>query len=160
MQPAPQTQLQPATSAPEGTPVRQISVFLENRVGALLALVKLLGDHQIAVLGLSMQETTELALVRLILSSPEDAQVVCIEKGIAHAVTTVTAVELQETSTSLSQVLATLLSAEVNVAFSYPLLVRPSDRPVLILRLDSPDFAHKVLSKSGFKVLMQEDLSR
>lgn len=160
MQPTAQPQPQAASSTPEGTPVRQISVFLENRVGALLALVKLLGDHQISVLGLSMQETTELALVRLILSAPEDAQMVLIEKGIAHAVTAVTAVELAETATSLPQVLATLLGAEVNIHFSYPLLIRPADRPVLVLHLDSRDFAHKVLTKSGFKVLMQEDLSR
>lgn len=160
MQPATQSQPQAVSQEPEGTPVRQISVFLENRVGALLALVKLLGDHQIAVLGLSMQETTELALVRLVLSAPEDAQLVLIEKGIAHAVTAVTAVELQETSASLPQVLATLLGAEVNIHFSYPLLIRPGGRPVLILHLDSRDFAHKVLGKSGFKVLMQEELSR
>ena len=65
----------------EGSPVRQLTVFLQNRVGALMALVKLLGDNHIAVLGLSLQDSTELAIVRLIVSAPDDAQMVFIEKA-------------------------------------------------------------------------------
>ena len=160
MQSTPQTQAENAAAAPQGTPVRQLSVFLHNRVGALLALVKLLGDHHIAVLGLSLQDTTELSLLRLIVSNPEDAQLIFIEKGIPHVITPVTAVELTETDTALPQALAALLGAEVNISFSYPLLIRPADKAVLILHLDSPEFATKVLANGGFKVLMQEDLSR
>ena len=106
MQSTPQTQAENAAAAPQGTPVRQLSVFLHNRVGALLALVKLLGDHHIAVLGLSLQDTTELSLLRLIVSNPEDAQLIFIEKGIPHVMTPVTAVELTETDTALPQALA------------------------------------------------------
>lgn len=160
MQTTPKAQHENGTAAPEGTPVRQLTVFLQNRVGALMSLVKLLGDHHIAVLGLSLQDSTELALVRLILSAPDDAGLLFIEKGIAHSVLPVTVIELQETETSLPQALSALLGAEINIAFSYPLLIRPNQRPVLVLHLDSPDFAADVLSKSGFKVLKQEDLSR
>jgi len=145
---------------PAGTPVRQLSIFLHNRVGSLMALVKLLAEHRIEVLGLSLQDTTELALLRMIPSDPETAELLFIEKGIPHAVCPVTVVELRETDRSLVQALAALLTAEVNVNFSYPLLVRPSDFPVLVLHLDSPDFGSKVLANAGFKVLVQEDLSR
>lgn len=151
---------QEETATPAGTPVRQLSVFLQNRVGALMALVKLLAEHRIEVLGLSLQDTTELALVRLVPSDPETAQMLFIEKGIPHAVFPVTVVELRETDRSLVQALAALLSAEINISFSYPLLVRPSQHPVLVLHLDSPDVGSEVLSSAGFKVLMQEDLSR
>ena len=72
-------------STAEGSPVRQLTVFLQNRVGALMSLVKLLGDHHVAVLGLSLQDNTELALVRLIVSAPDDAHLLFIEKGIAHS---------------------------------------------------------------------------
>jgi hypothetical protein len=143
------------TATPAGTPVRQLSVFLQNRVGALMSLVKLLTEHRIEVLGLSLQDTTELALVRLVPSDPETAEMLFIEKGIP-----VTVVELRETGRSLAQALAALLSAEININFSYPLLVRPAQMPVLVLHLDSPDFGAEVLSNAGFKVLMQEDLSR
>lgn len=145
---------------PAGSPVRQLSVFLHNRVGSLMALMKLLAEHRVEVLGLSLQDTTELALVRLIPSDPETTEMLFIEKGIPHAVCPVTVVELRETDRSLTHALAALLAAEINVNFSYSLFVRPSDRPVIVMHLDSPDLGTEVLSNAGFKVLMQEDLSR
>lgn len=148
------------TATPAGTPVRQLSVFLHNRVGALMSLVKLLTEHRIEVLGFSLQDTTELALVRLVPSDPESAEMLFIEKGIPHIVFPVTVVELNETEKNLSHALSALLAAEINIDFSYPLFVRPSQRPLLVLHLDSPDIGTEVLAKAGFKVLMQEDLSR
>lgn len=153
-------QSQSETATPAGTPVRQLSVLLQNRVGALMALVKLLTEHHIEVLGLSLQDTTELALVRLVPSDPETAEMLFIEKGIPHVVRPVTVVELQSADHSLARALAALLAAEINIDFSYPLLVRPRDHPLLVLHLDSPDLGGEVLSSAGFKVLMQEDLSR
>ena len=151
---------QSETTTPAGTPVRQLSVFLHNRVGALMSLVKLLTEHRIEVLGLSLQDTTELALVRLIPSDPETTEMLFIEKGIPHVVFPVTVVELRETDHSLVHALSALLSAEINIDFTYALFVRPAQHPVFVLHLDSPDVGAKVLSNSGFKVLNQEDLSR
>ena len=145
---------------PAGSPVRQLSVFLHNRVGALMSLVKLLNEHRIEVLGLSLQDTTELALVRLIPSDPETTEMLFIEKGIPHVVCPVTVVELRETEHSLVHALSALLTAEVNIDFSYALFVRPAQHPVFVLHLDSPEVGAKVLSSAGFKVLNQEDLSR
>ena len=125
-----------------------------------MSLVKLLGDHQVAVLGLSLQDNTELALVRLIVSAPDDAHLLFIEKGIAHSMIPVTVIELKETETSLPQALSALLGAEINISFSYPLLIRPGENPVLVLHLDTAEFGGQVLAKAGFKVLKQEDLSR
>lgn len=148
------------SSTANGSPVQQLTVFLQNRVGALMSLVKLLGDHQVAVLGLSLQDNTELALVRLIVSAPDDAHLLLIEKGIAHSMIPVTVIELKETETSLPQALSALLGAEINISFSYPLLIRPGQNPVLVLHLDAAEFGAEVLGKAGFKVLRQEDLSR
>lgn len=158
------TTAQPRASSESGTaqssPVRQLTVFLQNRVGALMSLVKMLGDHDVAVLGLSLQDSTELALLRLIVSAPDDAHLLFIEKGIAHSMIPVTVIELKETSTSLPQALSALLEAEINISFSYPLLIRPGQNAVLVLHLDAPEFGEEVLSKTGFKVLKQDDLSR
>ena len=148
------------TTIPAGTPVKQLSVFLHNRVGALMSLVKLLTEHRIEVLGLSLQDTTELALVRLIPSDPETTEMLFIEKGIPHVVFPVTVVELKETEHSLVHALSALLSAEVNIDFSYGLFVRPNQHPVCVLHLDSPEVGAEVLSSAGFKVLTQGDLSR
>lgn len=148
------------SSATDSSPVQQLTVFLQNRVGALMSLVKLLGDHQVVVLGLSLQDNTELALVRLIVSAPDDAHLLLIEKGIAHSMIPVTVIELKETETSLPQALSALLNADINISFSYPLLIRPGQNPILVMHLDNAEFGAEVLAKAGFKVLKQEDISR
>src|SRR3569623_1545581 len=107
---------------PTNTPVRQLSVFLHNRVGAFMALVKLLNDNGIEVLGLSMQETTELTFARLVLSDPESAETLFMEMGIPHTDCKVMVVEIRDGSHSLASCLSALLAAEINIAFSYPML--------------------------------------
>jgi hypothetical protein len=147
-------------TAPEGTAIRQLSVFLQNRVGSLMALTKLLHDHHIEVLGLSMQDTTEMTLVRLILSDPESAGMLFIEKGIPHTDCPIVVVELTESGQRLTACLSTLLAAELNIEFCYPLLVRPKLHPLLALHCDDGEIAAQVLNSAGFRVLSQGDLSR
>jgi hypothetical protein len=145
---------------PVAQPVKQLSVFLHNRVGALMSLVRLLKDHKIDVLGLSVQEATEMTLVRLVLSSPEDAETLFMERGIPHVIITLVVVELREGSHDFAHVLSTLLAAEVNIHVSYGILTRPGIYPLLAMHVDDPDIATDVLHHSGFKVITQGDLSR
>lgn len=150
----------PETATPKGTCIRQLSVFLPNRVGSLMALVKLLQDHAIEVLGLSMQDSSEMTLVRLVLSDPDTAGMLFIEKGIPHTDCNIIVVQLSEDGHRLTECLSTLLAAELNVEFCYPLLVRPSLHPLMAFHVDDADIAGDVLLKAGFKVLCQGDLSR
>lgn len=151
-----------STAAPttKGTPVRQLSVFMHNRVGSLMALVKLLHDNSIEVLGLSVQESTELTLARLVVNDPDTTETLFMEKGIAHATSVLTIVQLHPLEGTLIQCLATLLEAEINIHISYPLLARPGEFPLLALYLDEPDLASEALHNAGFRVMLQEDLSR
>ncbi|MBV6498556.1 MAG: hypothetical protein CJBNEKGG_00779 [Prosthecobacter sp.] len=144
----------------EGVAIRQLSVFLQNRVGALMALTKLLHDHSIEVLGISMQDTTEMTLVRLILSDPEGACMLFIERGIPYAECRIVVVELNESRHRLTDCLSSLLAAELNIEFCYSLLVRPNQFPLLAIHCDDTEIAGDALSKSGFRVLCQGDLSR
>ncbi|MBX7209402.1 MAG: hypothetical protein K1X78_13880 [Verrucomicrobiaceae bacterium] len=144
-----------------GTPVRQISVFMHNRVGALMSLVKMLHDSRIEVLGLSVQESTELTIARFVVSDPDTVETLFMEKGIPFDSTCVlTVVELRPLEGTLVHCLAALLAAEINIHVSYPLLARPGNYPLLALYLDEPDLAGEALSNAGFRVLLQEDLSR
>lgn len=149
-----------AATAQANSPVRQLSVFLHNRVGALLGLVKLLNEHQIEVLGLSVQDSVEMTLVRLVASDPDGAQKVFAEQGLSCAAKVIVVVELREGVHDLGHALSALLAAEINVHHSYPLLVRPGGRPLLALYLDDPEVGAEALSKSGFRALSQGDLSR
>lgn len=151
-------EMPPATA--KSAPIRQISVFLQNRVGSLMALIKLVQEHSIEVLGISMQDTTEMTLVRLILSDPDGAAMLFIEKGIPHADCFIIVVELSESDRRLTECLSALLAAELNIEFCYPLLVRPGLFPLFALHCDDVDMGADVLHRAGFKVLCQGDLSR
>lgn len=144
-------------SAPE---VKHFSVFLENKVGALLEVVKLLNEHNVIVLALSISDSSETSIGRFVVSDPERVQALFSEHDIPHSVCEILVVELNEGASDLARVLAALLMAEVNVFFSYPLLTRPRGRAVLAMHLDDTECASSVLRGQGFKTLSQTDLSR
>ncbi|MEY4483866.1 MAG: hypothetical protein RL693_1318, partial [Verrucomicrobiota bacterium] len=80
--------------------------------------------------------------------------------GLSCAARTIIVVEMREGVNDLSHALGALLSAEINIHHSYPLLVRPNDKPLLALYVDDADVAAESLNKNGFKVLTQSELSR
>ena len=143
-----------------GTPVRQIAVFLQNRAGALLSVVRLLGDHHVVVLGISVQDAVDATVLRLILSDPDLVETLFIERGIPYSTTEVIVLELIEGATGLAGCLRALLNAETNIHFIYPILTQPNGRSALALCLEDNEFGKSVLLKEGFKLIYQEDLSR
>jgi hypothetical protein len=147
------------TEKVEGPKVRQFSVFLENKVGALLDVVKLLNEHNVEVIAVSVQDSSDSAIVRLIVSDPEQVQQLFESRPIAYQSTDVLVVELKE-ATQLAEMLTCLLMAEVNIHFCYPLLIRPGGRAALALHLEDDDCATAVLASHGFRILSQKDISR
>jgi hypothetical protein len=143
-----------------GSPVRQFAVMLPNRAGALAALVKLLRGAAIEVLGLSVQDSRDATIARLILSDPDTAEHIFIEKGIPHTTCEVIVVGLRECGPGLLQCLDHLMGAETNIDFAYSLMPGPNTLALLALHVEDYDFAISVLHNSGFKIMFQEDLSR
>ena len=140
--------------------VRQFSVFLQNKVGALLEVVKLLNEHNVVALALSIQDSSETSITRMIVSDPERVTDLFHKHDIPFSECEVLVVELKEGAADLAKVLSTLLMAEVNILFSYPLLIRPRGRAVLVMHLDDSECSSAVLRSGGFKILSQADLSR
>ncbi|MGY8643069.1 MAG: acetolactate synthase [Verrucomicrobiales bacterium] len=143
-----------------GSPVVQLVVFLENRAGALLSIVQLIADNNVLVLGLSVKDSVDSTVVRLIVSDPDKIETLFIEKGIAYSTTEVLVVELVHGAEDLPKLLRELLNAETNVHFLYPILTRPNGRAAMALCAEDNQFGKQVLNEAGYKVLMQEDLSR
>ncbi len=143
-----------------GEAVKQFSVFLENKAGELLSVVRLLNDAKVEVLGLSVQDSIDATMVRMVVSDPETVETIFMERGIPYGCMDLVVVQLPGGSTNLSRILSSLLVAEVNLHFSYPLLVHPEDKAVLALCTEDREIASHVLIKNGFKVLYQDDLSR
>lgn len=148
------------TQKMEGPLVRQFSVFLPNKVGAMLDVVKLLNAHNTHVVALSVSESTDSAIARIIVSDPERVENVFKEHNIAFGVCEVVVVELREVATQLVKLLAALFMAEVNVHFTYPLLIQPRGHAALALHVDDTDCASSVLKGESFQILSQRDISR
>lgn len=148
------------TSKIDGPLVRQFSVFLPNKVGAMLEVVKLLNAHMVDVVALSVSESTDSAIARIVVSDPDLVENLFGENDVAFGVCEMVVVEMTEVSGQLAKLLAALLMAEVNVHFSYPLLTRPRGFAALALHVDDTDCACSVLRGEGFKILSQTDISR
>jgi hypothetical protein len=141
------------TTSKTGSPlVRQFSVFLANKVGAMLDVVKLLNSHQIHVVAMSVSESTDSAIARVVVSDPGGVEKIFRQNNIAYGMCEVVVVEMHEVATDLARLLAALFMAEVNVHFTYPLLMR--------LHVDDNDCAISVLTGAGFNLLSQSDISR
>lgn len=143
-----------------GSPVRQFSVMLPNRVGALAALAKLLRASAIEVIGLSVQDSRDATVARLVVSDPESTEHLFMEKGIPHASCELVVVSLRESGPGLMQCLDTLMIAETNIDFAYALLPSPGGHAMLALHVEDYEFAVAILHQSGFKLMYQDDLSR
>ncbi len=140
--------------------VKQFSVFLINRAGALLGVVKLLEDSQIHVLALSIHDSVDVTIVRLLVSDPEGVETLFMERGIPFGTCDLLVVELKHGPEDLSKCFRAFLEAETNIHFAYPVIVRPEGNALLALHLEDTDLGAVVMENHGFKTLKQKDLSR
>ena len=143
-----------------GSPVRQFSVMLPNRAGALAAMVKLLRSMAIEVVGLSVQDSRDATVARIVVSDPDAAEHLFMEKGIPYTSCELVVIAMRESGPGLLQCLDSLMIAETNVDFAYALMPSPEGRSLLAMHVEDYEFAVAVLHQSGFKLMYQEDLSR
>lgn len=125
--------------------INQISVFLENKPGALKDVCRLLADNQIDISTMSMADTRDFGILRLIVKEWEKAADVLKKHGLAVTVTGVVALEVENHPGGMCQILDTLDRYSINVEYLYA-FVSPINRAVVILRFDAPDMAVERLS--------------
>jgi len=148
------------TEKVSGPRVKQYSVFLPNKVGALSEIVKLLHEHHIEVLALDIQDSADCAVVRIVVSDPEQTQELFEVHDIPFSSSNILVVELRGGANELPKLLSGLLMAEVNIHGSYALLTRPRGATALALHVEDNDCAVAVLTAHGFRILSQLDISR
>ena len=139
--------------------LRQFTVFLENRVGQLLEVVRRFEGSKVRIVALSINEASECAFVRLVLSHPEQGREILERAGLALIESDLIGVELPSASQPLLRVCTALLQAEVNILQTYPLLSRPHDRPAVALMVDNIEMAMETLSTKGFTMISENDIS-
>ena len=140
-------------------PVRQFSVFAENRVGRLHELTALFKQHNVHIMAITVLDTTDSAIMRLIVDDRDKARELMVNNDFPYTECDVLAVEITD-ETDLQAVLAALLEAEINVHYVYSFIKRPEGRAALAINVEDADVAAQALNQRGFKVLTQRDIAR
>ena len=139
--------------------LRQFTIFLENRVGQLLEVVRRFEGSKVRILALSISDATECAFVRLVVSHPEQGREILERAGLPMIESDLVGIELPEGRQPLLQVCMALLQAEVNIVQAHPLLVRPHGRPAVALMVDNIEMAMETLNAKGFSLVTEAELN-
>jgi hypothetical protein len=140
-------------------PVKQFSVFIENRVGRLFDLVALLTAHQVHIMAMTTIDTTDTAIDRLIVDDPDRARELLAANNFAYTECDVLAVEFGDES-QLKHILGALVAVEVNIHYAYSFVMRPEGKSAVAISCEDNDLAAQSLNSRGFKALTQRDISR
>ncbi len=138
--------------------IRQFTVFLENRVGQLMEVVRKFEGSQVRIVALSISDSTECALVRFLLSDPEAGREILERAGFPIVESDLIGVELPEVAQPLLFVCTALLAAEVNITQVYPLLVQPTGRPAVALMVDNIEMALDTLTQKRLRIINEDEL--
>ena len=140
-------------------PVRQFSVFAENRVGRLNDLVALFRDYNVHIVAITVLDTTDSAIIRVIVDDPDKARELMVSNDFPYTECEVVAIEIGDES-RLRPVLAALFEAEINVHYVYSFIKRPEGGAALVMSVEDSDVATQALNRCGFHVMTQRDISR
>ena len=138
--------------------VEQISIFLENKPGGLSGVTKVLKDSGINIRALSLSDTSDFGILRLIVDDVNKAKKVLNENGFAVGRTHVIAVEVPDRPGGLHSILDLLTKEGINVEYMYAFVERSGENAVIIFRFDNIDQAIDVLLNGGFTVLKGEQV--
>ena len=127
--------------------IQQVSVFIENRTGTLNEVLGILKEAQIQLYAISIADTADYGICRLICDRPEDALQALVIKGVAAAVSPVCAVELDNTPGAAADMVALFAKEGLSLAYLYTFLYE--NRPIMIFRTDDADKARNILQASG-----------
>jgi len=139
--------------------IRQFTVFLENRVGQLLEVVRRFEGSKVRIVALSISDAAECAFVRFLLSHPEQGREILERAGLPMIESDLVGIELPSSPQPLLQVCTALLQAEINIIQAYPLIVRPHGKPAVALMVDNTDMALDTLNAKGFRMITESDLT-
>jgi hypothetical protein len=137
--------------------VRQFNVFLENRLGKLLDVVRRFETTDIRIVSLTIVDSADCAIIRLVLSDPERALEILRLADLPVTESDLLVVKLPEGPQPLLDICKALLIAEINIHYAYPLLVGPDGHAALAIRVDEHETAAGMLKAQGFTLFTEGD---
>ncbi len=139
--------------------IQQVSIFIENKSGKLAEATQFLADNSINMRALSIADSQDFGIVRIICENPEEAEDKLKAANYVTTITEVFAVELSDEAGSLSKVLTVLSSANISVEYTYAFLsTKKSGSAYMIFRVDDNAAAISALTSKGIEVIGQKDL--
>ena len=136
--------------------IKQLSIFIENKVGRLQAIMDTLSENGINIRALSIAETTEFGILRIITPDVEKAKKVLREVDVISKITDVIAVYVDDQAGGLAKMLKCITAAEVNVEYMYAFLGRTEGKALMVLKADDEAKAEKALVASGMELASPE----
>ncbi|NLW78469.1 MAG: acetolactate synthase [Ruminococcaceae bacterium] len=140
--------------------VKQISVFIENRQGALEKFTRLLGENGIDLNALSMADTTNFGILRAIVNEPAKALQLVKDHGYTANLTDVLAVAVPDSPGGLTDALEALTRGNVSIEYLYSLVRRVGEKAVIIFRVDKPDEAAALLAGAHVELLSHQAIAQ
>jgi hypothetical protein len=140
--------------------ITQLSVFLDNRAGVLADLAEYLGAKGINIRALSVAESRDFGVIRMIVPEPSRVAELLGKKGYSLRKVEVLALRVADEPGGLGKALRTLADENLNVDYLYTFLDKLGDQAVVILRVDNLDFAKAILLRNGFRLLSQDDVMK
>lgn len=131
--------------------IKQLAVFIENKVGRLESVTEILTEHNINIASFSLADTSEYGMLRMIVSDPEEGRRILKEEGFSAKLTEVIAVKIEQKPGTLHRVLKLLFDAGLSVEYMYTLATAGRDTSI-IMKLSDPKRALEVLLTNGYQV--------
>jgi hypothetical protein len=138
--------------------VKQISVFLQNQPGMLNKAAKILADDYIDIRALTVAETADFGLLRMIVSNPDKAVEALKRGGLSAIEHEVLAVELDDKPGGLHRITEILLKDKVNIEYVYAFVTRRKEKAYVVLRTDDIGRAHKSLERNNIRLVSEKEL--
>ncbi len=138
--------------------VNQVSVFIENRQGRLGEVLQVLKDNDVNILSISLADTTEYGLLRLIVNKPEHARDVLLEAGFSSMLTEVLIVKVPHVAGSLQSILSAIAKANVSIEYMYGLSVESTDASI-VMKTNELEEACSVLKNIHVDTMTSEEIS-
>jgi len=138
--------------------IKQISIFLENKAGRLFSIAEVLGKEGINIRALSMAETADFGIIRLIVDNPEKAAEILKANGFTVKITSVVAIEVSDRPGGLAEVLKGMEEAGVNVEYMYAFVEKTKNNAIVVFRFENIEKAVELLMAKGIKMLKEKEV--
>ena len=140
--------------------IKQLTVFVENRKGAIVAVTEALAKNNIDMRALSIAETKDFGILRLIVNDEKTAEKVLEEQGYLIKVVDVVGVKISDEPGRLTEALDVFDKADINVEYLYAFMARTEKHAYVVLRVENNEAAEAALTSAGFKLITEADIAK